>query len=120
MDESLEEDVKELEENLREKESQQELFQRKVFVIGELHTRRALLANRVGRVKSESMMRYDDLEHEARVEAEGLGKEMAGISKSISDFRPESLADLDSFREETSKRFDAVEEKILAAEGQLE
>ncbi|MBC2603112.1 hypothetical protein [Puniceicoccus vermicola] len=115
----MDEEVKELQENLKEKESQQELFEKKVFLIGELHTRRALLANRLGRVKSESMMRHDDVEHEARKEAEELGEEMAGISKSITDFRPKSLDDLKSFQTSTLERFDEMEKKIAVAESKL-
>lgn len=115
----MDEEVEELKENLREKESQQELFEKKVFLIGELHTRRALLANRLGRVKSESMMRYDDVDHEARKEAGALEEEMAGISESITDFRPEGLGDLDSFRDEILKRFDTVEKKIESAEAKI-
>ncbi len=116
MDENVEE---ELQENIREKESRQELFEKKVFLIGELHTRRALLANRLGRVKSESMMRHDDVEHEARKEASTIEEEMAGISKSITDFRPETLVDLEKFREEIFTRFDTVEEKIASAENKI-
>jgi len=101
MDESVEEELKE---NLREKESRQKLFEKKVFLIGELHTRRALLANRVGRVKSESMMTPDDVEDGAKQEALAIEEEMAGISESITDFRPESLGDLDSFRSEIEER----------------
>ena len=115
----MDEEVKELQENIKEKESQQELFEKKVFLIGELHTRRALLANRLGRVKSEAMMRYDDMEHVARKKAVTLGEEMAEISKSITDFRPQTLADLKSFQEETHSRFDAIEVKIVDAENEL-
>jgi len=116
----MDEEVKELQENLKKKESQQELFEKKVFLIGELHTRRALLANRLGRVKSESMMRYDDVEHEARKEADKIGEEMAGISESITDFRPKSLADLKDFQKEIHGRFDDVEKKITQAESKLD
>ncbi|MFP4352898.1 MAG: hypothetical protein ACLFRP_08045 [Puniceicoccaceae bacterium] len=112
----MDEETEELEKNIRERASRQELFEKKVGWIGELHTRRALLANRIGRMKSESMMRHDDVEHEARKEAGVLEEEMAGISKSITDFRPDSLGDLESFRKETHDRFDAVEKKIAAAE----
>lgn len=112
----MDEETNELEENIRERESRQKLFEKKVGLIGELHTRRALLANRLGRVKSESMMRYNDVENEARKEALALEGEMAGISESITDFRPESLEDLEAFRKETHKRFDTVEKKIAAAE----
>lgn len=116
----MEDEVKELQENLKKKESQQELFEKKVFLIGELHTRRALLANRLGRVKSESMMRYNDIEHEARKEAVELGDEMAGISKSITDFRPKALSELESFQKETHERFDRIEKKIAGAESKLD
>ncbi len=116
----MEEEVKELQENLKKKESQQELFEKKVFLIGELHTRRALLANRLGRVKSESMMRHDDVEHEARKEALDIGEEMADISESITDFRPETLEDLENFRDKTQKWFDEVEVKIAGAEEKLD
>jgi len=119
-DEPIDEEVQELQENLRKKESQQELFEKKVFLIGELHTRRALLANRMGRVKSESMMRYNDVEHEARKQADKIGKEMAGISKSITDFRPKTLDDLKSFQAEIHERFDTVQEKIARAENELD
>jgi len=116
VDENVEE---ELRENIREKESRQELFEKKVFLIGELHTRRALLANRLGRVKSESMMKHDDVEHEARKKAGSMEEEMAGISESITDFRPDSLADLDQFRAEIGQRFDTVGAKINEAEQSL-
>lgn len=116
MDENVEE---ELQENIRKKESRQELFEKKVFLIGELHTRRALLANRLGRVKSESMMRHDDVEHEARKEAASIEDEMAGISESITDFRPKTLQDLDDFRAEIEHRFETVEVKIESAEKKL-
>lgn len=115
----MDEEVKELQQNLKEKESKQELFAKKVFLIGELHTRRSLLANRLGRVKSESMMRYDNIEHEARKQAETIGEEMAGISKSITDFRPERLSDLKDFQKSIHERFDTAEEKIVGAEAKL-
>jgi len=112
----MDEETKELEKNIRARESRQELFEKKVGLIGELHTRRALLANRLGRVKSEAMMRQEDVEHDPREEAAVLEKEMAGISESITDFRPDSIEDLESFRKETQDRFDTVEKKIAAAE----
>tara|TARA_R100000027_G_scaffold9275_4_gene6683 strand:- start:13351 stop:13701 length:351 start_codon:yes stop_codon:yes gene_type:complete len=115
----MDDEVKELQENLKKKESQQELFEKKVFLIGELHTRRALLANRLGRIKSESMMRYDDIEHVARKKALALSEEMAGISKSITDFRPKTLDDLKSFQDQTHSQFDEMETKIVDAENEL-
>jgi len=116
----MDEEVKELQENLREKESRQELLEKKVFLIGELHTRRALLANRLGRVKSESMMRYDDIEHEARKQADEIGKEMAGISESITDFRAESISGMAEFQKDIHRRFDAAEARIVEAESKLD
>lgn len=119
MEEESNDELNELKENLEKQKSRQELFEKKVGLIGELHTRRALLANRIGRVKSESMMRHDDVEHEARKEAGSIEEEMAGVSKSITEFCPESLEDLENFRKEIHERCDAVERKIAAAEEKI-
>ena len=115
-----EEEINKLEKNLQKRASQQELFEKKVFLIGELHARRALLANRLGRVKSECLMRHNDEEHEARKEALAMEEEMAGISSSITDFRPESIEDLKSFQKTTHLRFDEAEKKIVGAESKLD
>jgi len=112
-------DAEKLKESMEARAPQQELFEKKVFMIGELHTRRALLANRVGRLKSESMMDENCEDDIARNEALDLEKEMSGISKSITDFRPENLDELKDFHQTTSKSMDTVEEKIIEAESKL-
>lgn len=115
----MNEEAEKLKESMEARAPQQELFEKKVFKIGELHTRRALLANRVGRLKSESMMDENCEDDIARNEALDLEKEMSGISKSITDFRPKDVEELEAFHKETTKSMDAVEEKIKVAESKL-
>jgi len=115
----MNEEADKIKENMEARAPRQELFEKKVFLIGELHTRRALMANRVGRLKSESMMDENCEDDIARNEALDLEKEMSGISKSITDFRPKNMDELKEFHQQTKDSMDAVEEKIQMAEVKL-
>ena len=112
---------KEIEENLGARASEQELFKNKVAVMGELHTRRALLANRLGRVKSEAMMLAGkESPHEVSEDLPSLEEELSAISHEITEFSPDSQPSLEEFQARITRRFDEAEDRIHQAEASLD
>jgi archaellum component FlaC len=111
---------KEIEENLDARASEQKLFENKVAIMGELHTRRALLANRLGRVKSEAMMLAGkESPHEVSEDLPSLEEELSAISHEITEFSPDSQTSLEEFQARITRRFDEAEERIQKAEATL-
>ena len=108
----VEDAAAELQQNLDAKEAEHDLFVEKVNVSGILHTRRALLANRIGGLRSETLIKRDDLEKSLEAKLEKLNERIADISKSIRECKPKSVKELHDFRDETNKRFDELEALI--------
>lgn len=107
--EKVEDAAAELQQNLEEKEAQHNLFVEKVNVSGTLHTRRALLANRIGGLRSETLIKRDDLEESLESKLEKLNAKITDISKDIREFSPKTVKELHDFRDATNKRFDELE-----------
>ncbi len=100
--------LRELEANVRDQEARESLFQEKVLLIGRLHTRRALLANRVGALKSEAAMKGDRFDDASRERIMEIERTMRSISKDITDFSPSRVDELKVFESEIGTRFDEV------------
>ena len=112
-----EEKLEALERNVEQDESHHELFSEKVRRIGAIHTQRALLANRLGRLKLEVLINQEEVDETARERVAELEKELSGISKDITDFSPGDIGELESFESSTKERLATLEEKIEGAEG---
>jgi len=102
-------DTEKLQANVEATESKHHLFQRKVAVVGELHTRRAFMANRIGGLKSEAMITHEEVGDDITERIERLEKAVKKISEDISDFSPQSEADLESFAKSINERFDDLD-----------
>jgi hypothetical protein len=81
------------------------LFQRKVVVIGELHTQRALWANMLGDLKSEIRTQQVERSQAFKDAVEKLDKQLVELSQRITDFQPASIEELESFAEEARGTF---------------
>lgn len=104
-----EEASEQIEKDLREKDAQQELFQKRVIIIGELHTERALWANKFGQLKSLSITQNEELSDEYDSKLKDLESRISEISQEITDFKPESIEELEQFKEEIEVKFKALE-----------
>ena len=98
-----------IEQDLREKDAQQELFQKRVIIIGELHTERALWANKFGQLKSLSITQNDELSEGYNSKLKQLESKISEISKEITAFKPESIEELENFQEKILGEFKAIE-----------
>jgi len=92
------------------KQERDELFQKRVQIVGDLHTQRALWANRVGELKSQAnihrQQHNETFEDLVRRTEEAIGE----ISKEITEFSPQSVDDLERFKSEIEERFERVGE----------
>lgn len=98
-----------IEQDLKEKDAQQELFQKRVIIIGELHTERALWANKFGSLKSLSITQNDELSEGYNSKLKKLESKISEISKEITDFKPESIEELENFQKKILGEFKALE-----------
>ncbi|MGJ3241407.1 MAG: hypothetical protein ACFE0O_00400 [Opitutales bacterium] len=77
-----------------------DLFQRKVVVIGELHTQRALWANMLGDLKSEILTQQKERSQAFKDAVGKLDEQLSELSQRITDFKPNSIEELEAFAEE--------------------
>ncbi len=103
-------ETEKLRQNVEATESKHELFQRKVSMVGELHTERAFMANRIGGLKSEARITHDDLGDDIEGRIKKLETSLKEISKDISDFSPDSIEELEEFCKKTKERFKELED----------
>jgi len=115
-DKKTEAAINELKANVREQETREALFQQKVITIGELHTRRALLANRIGAIKSENIIHRGKSGDDGKNPTTEVEKTMREISKSITDFSPSTMEELETFKAKIVQRFESVKAKLEAIE----
>lgn len=115
---SNEDPAEQIEKDLQEKEAKQKLFQEKVVIIGELHTERALWANRIGQLKSLSITQTNELDEGYEDRLKALESQIAEISKEITDFKPDTLDELNAFKDKTRKRFGQLEKDYQELEKQ--
>lgn len=100
-----EEASEQIEKDLQAKEAQQELFQKRVLIIGELHTERALWANKIGQLKSFSITQHDELSNTYNEKLISLEEKIGNISKQITDFKPQSIDELENFQTRIQEQF---------------
>jgi hypothetical protein len=101
-----------LQRNLDKKAADLDLFVEKVNVSGALHTKRALLANKIGGLRSETLIKRDDLEKSLEKKLASLSDQIAEISADIRGHKPTSVEELHKFRDATLARFAEVEALI--------
>ena len=85
-----------------------ELFLEKVTTIGELHTERATLANKLGEMKTQAMVRRDENNEDFEKLIKEIEETMRGISSDITAFSPKSLDELREFKKAIKQRFVGV------------
>jgi len=107
---------KQIEKNLEQKDARQELFQQRVIIIGELHTQRAVWANKIGQLKSLSITQTNEMAEHFQEKLESLESLMSEISTSITDFSPESIQALKDFKSATEDKFKELEKLYLELE----
>ncbi len=100
--------TKDLNAEVEKQEDNATLFLEKVTVIGELHTERAILANKLGELKSQAMIHRDEDNQDFEDLVKEIEETMRGISSDITDFSPKTLADLSEFKTATKARFQEV------------
>lgn len=108
----LEQDAvaKKINESVEAKESAGALFTAKVTIIGGLHTERAMLANKLGELKSQAMINSGGIKDAFKDQVAEIEKTLSKISADISAFSPGSKKELEDFRDSIQKRFADMEE----------
>ncbi len=99
-----------IEKDMQAKEAQQELFQKRVLIIGELHTERALWANKIGQLKTLSITQHDELSNTYNDKLVALEGRIGSISRQITDFKPESIPELEDFQYHIQKQFKELDD----------
>ncbi len=87
----------------------QELFTRKVVIIGDLQTKRALWANRVGQLKSGMLIAEVDDPPVGKETIEDLEERVSELSKKITGFKGQDIEALERLQKEAEDEFASME-----------